>query len=157
MVVGLGAYPAGVAHTRPINVVATATDADLAQQVGFIRGRIQVPSGVGAAIERRCAEVGLPAVGLWAQVPHYASTMPFPAAGASLLEALHLPVSADLAQPRRPVPIRRLDAVADNPDARRLSSSSRPSPISRPSPASARSCRPTSSWPRSALPPHQGE
>ncbi len=125
LVVGLGAYPAGVAHTRPVNVVATATDADLAQQVGFIRGRIQVPSGVEAAIERRCAEVGLPAVGLWAQVPHYASTMPFPAAGASLIEALHrvAGIRFDLAQLAEDGQrsVRRLGAlVADNPDARRL-------------------------------------
>lgn len=125
MVVGLGAYPAGVAHTRPVNVVATAVDAALAQQVGFVRGRIQVPAGVSAAIERRCADVGLPAVGIWAQVPHYAATMPFPAAGASLIEALHrvAGIRFDLAQLAEDGQraVRRLDAlVADNPEARRV-------------------------------------
>jgi proteasome assembly chaperone (PAC2) family protein len=88
LVVGLGAYPAPVPHTRPTGVVSTATTRSLAEQVGFIHGQIDVPSGVHAAIERRCADVGLPAVGLWAQVPHYAATMPYPQAGAALLRAL---------------------------------------------------------------------
>jgi proteasome assembly chaperone (PAC2) family protein len=88
MVVGLGAYPAPVPHTRPSRVVSTATTRQLAELVGFIHGQIDVPSGVHAAIERRCADVGLPAVGLWAQVPHYAATMPYPEAAALLLGAL---------------------------------------------------------------------
>jgi hypothetical protein len=88
LVVGLGAYPAPVPHTRPTRVVATATTAELAQQVGFVPGRIDVPGGVHAAIERNCADVGLPAVGLWAQVPHYSVAMPYPAAGAALIDAL---------------------------------------------------------------------
>lgn len=88
LVVGLGAYPAPVPHTRPTGVVSTATTRDLAERVGFIHGQIDVPSGVHAAIERRCADVGLPAAGLWAQVPHYAATMPYPQAGAALLRSL---------------------------------------------------------------------
>jgi proteasome assembly chaperone (PAC2) family protein len=88
LVVGLGAYPAPVPHTRPARVVSTATSRQLAEMVGFVHGHIDVPSGVHAAIERRCAEMGIPAVGLWAQVPHYAATMPYPAASAALLEVL---------------------------------------------------------------------
>jgi proteasome assembly chaperone (PAC2) family protein len=89
LVTGLGAYPAPVPHTRPTGVVSTATSAELARQVGSVPGRIDVPAGVLAAIERCCAEQGLPAVGLWAQVPHYAAAMPYPAAAAALVHALH--------------------------------------------------------------------
>jgi hypothetical protein len=89
MVVGLGAYPAAVPHTRPTRLACTASTAELAESVGFVRGTIDVPAGVQAAIERRCAELGLPSVGLWAQVPHYASAMPFPAAGEALIRGLH--------------------------------------------------------------------
>lgn len=89
LVTGFGAYPAPVPHTRATNVVATATNRELADLVGFVPGRIDVPAGVAAAIERQSADVGLPAVGLWAQVPHYASAMPYPAAAAALIEALH--------------------------------------------------------------------
>ncbi len=88
LVTALGAYPAPVPHTRATRTVATATTRDLAELVGFVPGRIDVPSGVSGAIERRCVEVGLPAVGLWAQVPHYASAMPYPGAAAALLESL---------------------------------------------------------------------
>jgi hypothetical protein len=88
LVTGLGAYPAPVPHTRPTRIVATATSRELADLVGFLPGRIDVPSGVAAAIERQSADVGLPAVGLWAQVPHYASAMPYPAAAAALIESL---------------------------------------------------------------------
>jgi hypothetical protein len=89
LVTGLGAYPAPVAHTRPTSVVSTATSEDLARQVGSAPGRIEVPAGVLAAIERCCADQGLPAVGLWAQVPHYASAMPYPAAAEALVRTLH--------------------------------------------------------------------
>jgi len=88
LVLGLGAYPAPVPHTRPVRVVSTATTAELAEQIGFLPGRIDVPAGVAAAIEERCAQAGLPAAGLWAQVPHYTAAMPYPAAGAALLAAL---------------------------------------------------------------------
>lgn len=88
LVVGLGAYPAPTPHTRPTRVVATATDAGLAELVGFIHGQLDVPAGVHAAIERRCADAGLPAVGMWAQVPHYATAMPFPAGALALIQAM---------------------------------------------------------------------
>ena len=89
MVVGLGAYPAPTPHTRPTRVVATTASADLAHRAGFIHGRIDVPAGVQAAIEEHAHGVGLPSVGLWAQVPHYASAMPYPAAGEALIESLN--------------------------------------------------------------------
>jgi proteasome assembly chaperone (PAC2) family protein len=88
MVIGLGAYPAPVPHTRPTRVVPTTASAELARQVGIITGRIDVPAGVQAAIEEVATQQGLPSVGLWAQVPHYASAMPYPAAGLALIEAL---------------------------------------------------------------------
>jgi len=88
LVTSMGAYPAPVPHTRPTRIVATASTRELAELVGFIPGHIDVPAGVSAAIERRCLDVGLPAVGLWAQVPHYASAMPYPGAAAALIDAL---------------------------------------------------------------------
>jgi len=88
LVVGLGAFPAPVPHTRPARLVATATSAELAHQVGFIPGTIDVPAGVQAALERQFADLGVPAVGLWARVPHYAAAMPYPAASVVLLEGL---------------------------------------------------------------------
>lgn len=88
LVLGLGAYPAPTPHTRPSKLASTATSRELADAVGYVGGAIDVPGGVHAAIERRCADAGLPAVGLWAQVPHYAAGMPYPAGALSLLEGL---------------------------------------------------------------------
>jgi proteasome assembly chaperone (PAC2) family protein len=87
-VFGLGAYPAPVPHTRPTQLVSTATDGEMAQRVGSVSGRIDVPAGINAAIELASADAGIPATGLWAQVPHYAAGMPYPAGALALVEGL---------------------------------------------------------------------
>ena len=87
LVVGLGAYPAPVPHTRPTKLAVTAGDPSLIAH-DMVRASIDVPAGVQAAIERRATEVGLPAIGLWAQVPHYVAAMPYPAASMALLEGV---------------------------------------------------------------------
>jgi predicted ATP-grasp superfamily ATP-dependent carboligase len=68
--------------------VGTSTDGELAARVGFLPASVEVPSGISGALEVAFAEGGIPAVGLWARVPHYAAAMPYPAAAASLLEGL---------------------------------------------------------------------
>jgi hypothetical protein len=87
-VVGLGAYPAPVPHSRPVRVVATSTDAERASRVGMVLGRVDVPAGVHAAIEAEASEAGLPSLGLWAQIPHYAAAMPYPEGADALVAAL---------------------------------------------------------------------
>ena len=87
-VLGLGAYPAPVPHTRPVQLASTASSPELARRAGYVRGTLDVPAGVQAAIEREAADRGVPALGLWAQVPHYAAGMAYPAAAARLVEGL---------------------------------------------------------------------
>jgi predicted ATP-grasp superfamily ATP-dependent carboligase len=87
-VVGLGAFPAPVPHTRPVRLVATATTKELADQVGYLPASIDVPAGIHASLERAFADAGLPAVGIWARVPHYAAGMPYPSASEALLDKL---------------------------------------------------------------------
>lgn len=88
MLIALGAFPAGAPHTRPVRLAATATSPQLAQAVGFVTGSLEVPAGVQAALEEAYAIGGIPAVGLWARVPHYVSAMPFPAASLALLDGV---------------------------------------------------------------------
>jgi hypothetical protein len=90
MVVGLGAYPAAVPHSRPVTLSITASTPELAAVSGLLRGTLDVPAGVQAAVELQCGELGIPAVGLWAQVPHYVSgePTPYPAAALALLRQL---------------------------------------------------------------------
>jgi len=125
MIVGLGAYPAPVPHTRMTRVVSTTGSRELADRTGTVHGRVDVPAGVQAAIEEHANDLGIPSLGLWAQVPHYASAMPYPAAGAALLDALQL--VADLKFD--PEPLRddalaarsRLDAlIADSDEHQQL-------------------------------------
>ena len=87
MVVPFGAYPAPVPHTRSGRIATTATTPELAARVGTVRGNLDVPAGVHGALEQACAEAAIPAVGVWAQVPHYVAGMAYPAASAELLDA----------------------------------------------------------------------
>jgi len=87
-VAGLGGFPAPMPHTRPIRVIATAIDQVIANDVGFIPGVREVPAGIHAAILKGFERVGIPALSLWAMVPHYVSGMPYPAASVGLLEQL---------------------------------------------------------------------
>ena len=119
LVLGLGAYPTPVPHTRSPLLAASASSEELAK--GLLQNSVDVPSGVQGMIERRAALRGLPALGLWAQVPHYVSAMPYPAASLALLQGanratgLDLPLGnlPDLAEASR----RRIDElIAQNPE-----------------------------------------
>jgi proteasome assembly chaperone (PAC2) family protein len=88
LLVGMGAFPAPVPHTRVPNLVATATSAELAGQVGVVKGDLDVPAGIVVAIQQRFAELEIPAIALWARVPHYAAGLPYPQASCQLLEGL---------------------------------------------------------------------
>jgi proteasome assembly chaperone (PAC2) family protein len=94
LVLGLGAYPTPVPHTRSPLLAASASTDELAQ--GLLRNSVEVPSGVQGMIERRAALRGLPALGLWAQVPHYVSAMPYPAASLALLQGANRVTGLDL-------------------------------------------------------------
>ncbi len=87
LVVALGAYPAAVPHTRPARVVATSPDEALALTVGVNRADLDIPAGATAVLQMRCHQLGIPTIGLWAQVPHYAAGSRYPAAAAALLDA----------------------------------------------------------------------
>ena len=88
LVIGLGAYPAAVPHTRPTRLSCTASSIEMAAKLDFVTASIKVPAGLQAVIEAEVALAGTPAIGLWAQVPHYLSTGPYPPATVALLEGL---------------------------------------------------------------------
>jgi PAC2 family len=88
LMVGFGGFPAAAPHTRPIRLASTATTPELAAQVGFVSGAIEVPAGIEAVLEVELGRIPIPAVGLWARVPHYVAAMPFPSAAAALLDGL---------------------------------------------------------------------
>jgi proteasome assembly chaperone (PAC2) family protein len=88
MVIGLGAFPAPVPHTRPVRLVSTGNDAESAGRVGFLPVTLDVPAGAQGVLEYAFGQAGIPTIGLWARVPHYAAGLPYPGASAALLREL---------------------------------------------------------------------
>jgi predicted ATP-grasp superfamily ATP-dependent carboligase len=123
LVVGLGSFPAPTPHTRPVRVIGTVPEssAHLLPLVGTVTGELEVPAGISAALELGFAEVDMDIITLWARVPHYVASMPYPQAAAALIDGLariagltldasHLRASADEARQRVD------DLVTNNPD-----------------------------------------
>jgi hypothetical protein len=84
--VSLGAIPVAAAHTRPITVLGTASEVGLLPD-GVTQGpagRLQVPSALLSVLELGVAAAGIPALGFFAQVPHYVSAT-YPGAAIELL------------------------------------------------------------------------
>jgi hypothetical protein len=88
MMVGLGAYPYTAPHTRPSRLAVSMSSAELGTGLQVERSSVDVPAGIEAVLEQRLAEVGVPTIGLWAQVPHYVANVPYPGATLALLDGL---------------------------------------------------------------------
>lgn len=86
--VSVGAIPAAVPHTRPIPIHATESQPGLLRDgADRIEGVLRVPSAALSVVELTVSGSGIPAVGFYAQVPHYVSG-PFAAGAIALLERL---------------------------------------------------------------------
>ena len=87
--ISLGSIPAAVPHTRSVPIMGTASEPDRLR--GDVRpgpaGLLRVPAAAISVLEMAMAAGGIPAVGYFAQVPHYVSG-PYPAASVELLSAL---------------------------------------------------------------------
>jgi hypothetical protein len=86
--ISLGAIPAAVPHTRPVPVLATASsDASLrdGEQQGP-GGILRVPAAALSAVEMTVAGAGIPAIGYYAQVPHYIGVSAYAPATLALLQ-----------------------------------------------------------------------
>ena len=95
--VSLGAIPAAVPHTRPVPVLATASAQGLLPP-GIRQGpdgMLRVPSAALSVLELAVSGAGIPAIGLFAQVPHYVNAT-YPTASIALLTALGQYLAVDL-------------------------------------------------------------
>jgi hypothetical protein len=84
-VVCLAALLADVPHTRPIDVNGSASDDELATQLGLTRSRYEGPTGVISVFHQALVETGRTVVSYWASVPHYVAQPPCPKATLTLL------------------------------------------------------------------------
>jgi proteasome assembly chaperone (PAC2) family protein len=109
--VSLGAIPATVPHTRPVPILGTASSAGLLPEnvPQGPEGRLRVPSALVSVLELAVSQAGIPAVGFFAQVPHYASGA-FPTAAVELLGRLGNFLGTDI--PLGDLPKRALETRA---------------------------------------------
>jgi hypothetical protein len=95
-VVTLGALLADAPHTRPVPVTGSTSDPGLASTLQLEPSRYEGPTGIVGVFQQACTGAGLPAVSVWAAVPHYVGQTPCPKATLALLrkieDLLDLPV-----------------------------------------------------------------
>src|SRR5215468_4158760 len=88
LVVTLGSHLADVPHTRPSPVTGSASDQHLIEELGLERSRYEGPTGIVGVLHDAFYRRGIPAVSLWAAVPHYVSLAPSPRAALALCDRL---------------------------------------------------------------------
>lgn len=99
--ISLGAVPAAIPHTRPVPIMATASQDGLlhGDEIRGPAGLLRVPAAALSIIELAVTASGVPAVGFFAQVPPYTASGWAPA-GVALVERLgrHLGIEIDLTE-----------------------------------------------------------
>ena len=96
--ISLGAIPAAVPHTRAVPIIGTEATRGLLR--GTVSagpaGTLRVPSALVSALEIEVAAAGVPALGYFAQVPHYVSG-PYATAALALLRAIGTHLGTEIA------------------------------------------------------------
>jgi hypothetical protein len=95
--ISLGAIPAAVPHTRSTNVLGSTSQPGLllGDIVPGPAGTLRVPSAAISVLEHAIGQAGIPAIGYYAQVPHYISG-PYPAAAVELVRAVGRHLGTDI-------------------------------------------------------------
>ncbi len=88
MVVTLGALLSDTPHTRPVPVTGTSTDIKVGAELGLEPSSYEGPTGIVGVLQEACMRFGIPAVSLWAAVPHYVAQPPCPKATLALLRRI---------------------------------------------------------------------
>jgi proteasome assembly chaperone (PAC2) family protein len=86
LVLTLGALLAEVPHTRPVRISGSASDPELAAQLGVRPSRYEGPTGIVGVLNIACREQGLATASVWANVPHYVSGIENPKAALALVQ-----------------------------------------------------------------------
>jgi proteasome assembly chaperone (PAC2) family protein len=121
MLITVGALLADVPHTRPVQVVSSAGDRDLAERLGLSISRYEGPTGILGVLGDLATSEGIPTVGLWAALPHYLNLAPNPWGAMALIEELRrlLPMAVDtgaLAEQTEAFDAAVADLVEENPE-----------------------------------------
>jgi len=76
LVVILGALLADVIYSRPVRLTGSASDPALARRLHLSTSRYEGPTGIVGTLGDECKRQGLPAISIWANVPHYIPLAP---------------------------------------------------------------------------------
>jgi len=87
-VVLLGAMLADVPHTRPISVFATSENPLVRSELDIERSSYEGPVGILSVIADAAETAGIPAISIWASVPHYVHNAPSPKATLALIDKI---------------------------------------------------------------------
>lgn len=87
-VVLIGSLFSDAPHSRPIVTVLTSEDPGLRASTGASRSNYEGPVGIGTVLEMALRSAEIPALSLWAQVPHYVHSAPSPKATLAILDKL---------------------------------------------------------------------
>jgi hypothetical protein len=95
--VSIGSIPAAVPHSRPVPILGTASKQGLLgdEVAQGPDGLLRVPSAALSTLEMAVTAGGVPAVGFYAQVPHYVGG-PYSAATIALVEHVARHVGVDI-------------------------------------------------------------
>ena len=89
----------------------------------MLKNSIDVPAGVAAVLEHSFHQQGIDALGIWVQVPHYISSMAYPAATVALLtglkQAAGLRIDGAAARQETVIQRQRLDELVAGNDEHR--------------------------------------
>jgi proteasome assembly chaperone (PAC2) family protein len=121
MVVTVGALLADVPHTRPVQVVSSSGDRELAERLGLAVSRYEGPTGILGVLGDTAMRAGIPAIGLWAALPHYLNLAPNPWGAMALIRELGrlLPMAVDtsaIAGQTEAFDAAVADLIEDNPE-----------------------------------------
>jgi proteasome assembly chaperone (PAC2) family protein len=89
MVITLGALLADVPHTRPVAMTGLASDPALLERMAASGpGTYEGPTGIVGVLHGTASDAGMPAMSLWASIPHYVAAAPSPKAALALVRRL---------------------------------------------------------------------
>jgi hypothetical protein len=81
----LGSVPSDSPHTRSIKISKSSQSAQIRQQLAIEPSDYEGPVGIISILAMSLEQAGIPALALWAPVPHYVHNSPSPKAMFSLL------------------------------------------------------------------------
>jgi hypothetical protein len=112
-VILLGALLADSPHTRPVPVAVSGSNPRLLRGVGSEPVDYKGPSGIVGVLQYSCTAADVPAVSLWASVPHYVAQAPSPKVTLALLRTLEDILDVSLPQADLPEEARAWERGVD--------------------------------------------